>query len=60
MPKITSLSDEEIADLFQAAVKVQRAMEIIHGVSSSTLVVQDGVDAGQTVPVSNIYLAIFF
>lgn len=50
------LTQEEVADFFQTAVRVQRVMEKVQGVSSATLCVQDGKEAGQTVPVSlNFY-----
>lgn len=50
VPKIPQLTNEEIADLFQAVIFVQRVMQKIHNIESTTLVVQDGADAGQTVP----------
>ncbi|ETN74759.1 histidine triad domain protein [Necator americanus] len=46
---LTELTDAETADLFIVAKKVQRMIEKVHGVSSSTVCIQDGVDAGQTV-----------
>lgn len=45
------LLPEEIADLFQLVQKVQSLMEKAHNSSSSTLVIQDGAAAGQTVQV---------
>lgn len=51
-PRLQNLSQEEIADLFQTTVKVSRAVETEHGTNSSTICVQDGRFAGQTVPVS--------
>lgn len=47
--RLTDLSDEETADLFVTAKKVQRMLEKHHGVSSSTVCIQDGPEAGQTV-----------
>ncbi|WKY05618.1 hypothetical protein Q1695_006096 [Nippostrongylus brasiliensis] len=46
---LTELSDAETADLFIVAKKVQRMLEKFHNVTSSTVCVQDGKDAGQTV-----------
>jgi diadenosine tetraphosphate (Ap4A) HIT family hydrolase len=45
------LTDEEVADLFQTAVKVQQVVEAVTAACSSTLCVQDGTHAGQTIPV---------
>ncbi|KAJ1363935.1 Nitrilase and fragile histidine triad fusion protein NitFhit [Parelaphostrongylus tenuis] len=47
--RLTDLSDAETADLFIVAKKVQRMLEKFHNVTSSTVCVQDGPDAGQTV-----------
>ncbi|KAF4533445.1 hypothetical protein B566_EDAN001171 [Ephemera danica] len=47
--KMSDLTAQEVADLFQVTQKVQKVMEDIHQVSSSTIAVQDGPDAGQTV-----------
>lgn len=46
---LTDLTDEETADLFVVAKKVQKMLERFHNVTSSTVCVQDGKDAGQTV-----------
>ncbi|RCN29603.1 histidine triad domain protein [Ancylostoma caninum] len=46
---LTDLTDAETADLFVVAKKVQRMLEKVHNVSSSTVCVQDGPEAGQTV-----------
>lgn len=56
VPKVTQLHAHEIADLFCAAVHVQRTMERLHDVGSSTLVVQDGPDAGRTVPHVHVHV----
>jgi diadenosine tetraphosphate (Ap4A) HIT family hydrolase len=48
---MSDLTAQEVSDLFQVSQKVQRVMENIHQTSSSTLAVQDGPDAGQTVKV---------
>lgn len=54
--KLTELNDHEIADLMCASVRVQRAMEKLHGVTSSTIVVQDGPEAGRTVPHVHVHI----
>ncbi|KAE9421207.1 hypothetical protein Angca_004095, partial [Angiostrongylus cantonensis] len=46
---LTDLSDAETADLFIVSKKVQKILEKLHNVTSSTVCVQDGPDAGQTV-----------
>lgn len=50
--RLEDLTQEEIADLFQTAVKVQNVLEKAYSAQSTTLTVQDGKYAGQTVPVS--------
>ena len=49
VPRFIDLQSDEVADLFQAARHVQRGMELLHQVTSSTLTIQDGPDAGQTI-----------
>lgn len=55
VPRLCDLTQEEIADLFQTVVKVQAAVEREHNATSSTVVVQDGKEAGQTIRVSLIF-----
>ncbi|XP_065214089.1 deaminated glutathione amidase [Planococcus citri] len=47
--RFSDLSSTEVADLFQTVQKVQRVMETVHEAKSSTIVIQDGPDAGQTI-----------
>lgn len=56
--RLEDLNTEEVADLFQTVVKVQKVMESVYKSSSSTICVQDGKFAGQTIPV--IYYPRFF
>lgn len=56
MKKFTDLSNDEVKDLFLAVQKVQKANEQVHNTNSSTIVIQDGQDAGQTVKVYIFYL----
>lgn len=49
--RLEDLKVAEVADLFQTAVKVQKIMEAVHESESSTICVQDGKYAGQTVAV---------
>lgn len=53
-PRLVDLSQQEVADLFQTVVRVQRAIETDQKTISTTVCVQDGPLAGQTVPVSHI------
>lgn len=48
--RLEDLNPDEVADLFQTVVTVQRVMEEIHNSNSSTICVQDGQHAGQTIP----------
>jgi len=47
--KLCNLSCDETADLFNLVKRVQKLVEQFRGVSSSTIALQDGEDAGQTV-----------
>lgn len=58
--RLADLKPEEVSDLFQTAVEVQKVMENVQGAESSTICVQDGKFAGQTVPVGLLYLCFFF
>lgn len=49
--RLENLTPEEVADLFQTVVKVQKVVENVYKSTSSTICVQDGEYAGQTVPV---------
>ncbi|CAI4221821.1 unnamed protein product [Auanema sp. JU1783] len=46
---LTDLSDEETADLYITAKKVQKMLQKVYGNDSTTVCVQDGTEAGQTV-----------
>jgi len=54
--KFTDLTDAEIADLWQTVAIVQRALERAHATTSSTLAIQDGPLAGQTVPHVHVHV----
>lgn len=54
--KFTALSEDEVKDLFLAVQKVQKVLEQLHGANSSSIVIQDGKDAGQSVEVCYIQL----
>lgn len=56
--RLQDLTKEELTDLFQVAVKVQNVMEQVHSTNSSTVCIQDGALAGQTVPVRKMLMEI--
>ncbi|XP_055381058.1 nitrilase and fragile histidine triad fusion protein NitFhit [Condylostylus longicornis] len=47
--RLKDLTTDEISDIFQVVVKIQKMLEPMYGASSSTVNVQDGPDSGQTV-----------
>jgi len=47
--KLCDLTCDEIADLFNLVKKTQKLVEHLRGFHSSTIAIQDGEDAGQTV-----------
>ena len=49
VPRLSYLTCDETADLFNLVKKVQKLVEDFRGVESSTIAIQDGTDAGQTV-----------
>lgn len=50
---MTELTSAEVSDMFCLVQKVQLIMEGVHQATSSTIAVQDGKDAGQTIEVSS-------
>ncbi|XP_017066316.1 nitrilase and fragile histidine triad fusion protein NitFhit [Drosophila eugracilis] len=49
-PRLCGLSVAEMADMFSTVCMVQRLLEEIYQTTSATVTVQDGAQAGQTVP----------
>lgn len=49
-PRLNGLNCAEVTDLFATVCVVQRMLEKIYGTTSATVTVQDGAQAGQTVP----------
>lgn len=47
--RYSDLSSLEVADIFRTVQRVQGVMEKVHDTTSSTVVIQDGPDAGQTI-----------
>lgn len=56
VPRFTSLKPEEVADLWTLAQEVGEKLERFHQASSLTLTIQDGPEAGQTVPHVHIHI----
>ncbi|MED6196770.1 hypothetical protein PIB30_050479 [Stylosanthes scabra] len=54
--RVADLTAEEIADLWMIAQKVGRQLESYHKASSLTFCIQDGPQAGQTVPHVHIHI----
>ncbi|XP_027198686.2 ntrilase and fragile histidine triad fusion protein NitFhit [Dermatophagoides pteronyssinus] len=47
--RLSELNNDELFDLFQLVQKVQKAIELIYNAEASTVAIQDGKDAGQSV-----------
>eukprot|EP00890_Picochlorum_soloecismus_P005420 jgi/Picsp_1/587/NSC_00584-R1_bis(5 -adenosyl)-triphosphatase len=56
VPRFTSLESEEVADLWTLAQEVGQKLERFHKATSLTLTIQDGPEAGQTVPHVHIHI----
>ena len=50
VPRLSDLSSDEVSDLFLAVQHVGRMVERVFKASSLNIALQDGVDAGQSVP----------
>ncbi|KAJ5548041.1 Histidine triad (HIT) protein [Penicillium frequentans] len=50
VPRVADLTPAETSDLFLTVRRVGRMVERVYGASSLNIAVQDGVDAGQSVP----------
>lgn len=50
VPRVGDLTPSETSDLFLTVRRVGRMIERVYGASSLNIAVQDGVDAGQSVP----------
>ncbi|KAI9554690.1 hypothetical protein GHT06_019966 [Daphnia sinensis] len=54
--RIPDMQADELADLFLTSQRVQRGMELFHGVSSSNVDIQDGPDAGQSIQHVHVHI----
>lgn len=50
VPRFSQLTPDEVTDLFLAAQRVSRVVERLYDASALNIAVQDGEDAGQSVP----------
>lgn len=50
MPRFNDLSPAEVQDLFLTVQRVSRMVERVFAATSLNIAIQDGVDAGQSVP----------
>ncbi|RAH45660.1 HIT family protein [Aspergillus brunneoviolaceus CBS 621.78] len=50
VPRVADLTPTETSDLFLTVRRVARMVERVYGASSLNIAIQDGVDAGQSVP----------
>lgn len=49
-PRFSDLTQAEVADLFVTVQRVGRMVERVYGATSLNIAIQDGADAGQSVP----------
>lgn len=49
-PRLSDLTHAELTDLFLTVQRVGRMVERVYGTSSLNIAIQDGADAGQSVP----------
>ncbi|MCJ1358972.1 MAG: hypothetical protein MMC33_008972 [Icmadophila ericetorum] len=56
VPRLSDLSTEEVSDLFLTVQRVGRMIERVHKASSLNVAMQDGRDAGQSVPHVHVHI----
>lgn len=56
VPTMAELTVEEVADLWRSVREVQKIVEAYHGAVGANLGVQDGRDAGQSVPHVHVHV----
>ena len=56
VPRFADLTPDEIADLWTLAKRVGSVLEAHHGATSLTFAIQDGPQAGQTVPHVHVHV----
>ena len=56
VPRLSQLTGEETTDLFLAVKRVSQMIERVYQASSLNVAIQDGVDAGQSVPHVHVHI----
>ncbi len=56
MERFADLTAEEVTDMFGCVHRVAPVLESVFTSTSLSIVIQDGVDAGQTVPHVHVHL----
>ncbi|USP73567.1 hit domain-containing protein [Curvularia clavata] len=56
VPRFNDLSTAEVQDLFLTVQRVSRMVERVFSASSMNIAIQDGVDAGQSVPHVHVHI----
>lgn len=54
--RFTQLSQDEVSDLFGAVQCIGRALETHYAANSLTIAIQDGPDAGQSIPHVHVHV----
>lgn len=56
VPRVSLLSSEETVDLFLSVKRISQAIERVFKATSLNIAIQDGVDAGQSVPHVHVHI----
>ncbi|KAJ1551529.1 hypothetical protein HK096_009113 [Nowakowskiella sp. JEL0078] len=56
VPRFTDLTEEEVKDLFLSAQTIGSAIQKQYGASSLNIAIQDGPEAGQSVPHCHVHI----
>lgn len=56
VPKLADLTSDEVTDLFTTVQRVSRTIERVYGAKASNIAMQDGTDAGQSVPHVHVHI----
>lgn len=55
-PRLTDLTTDEVTDVYLTVQRVARMLERVYSAPALNIAMQDGVDAGQTVPHLHVHL----
>jgi diadenosine tetraphosphate (Ap4A) HIT family hydrolase len=56
VPRFVDLTPEEVTDLYTTVQRIGKVLEPLYGASSLTIAMQDGPDAGQSVPHVHVHV----